>query len=96
MDNDDKPDKFYNTSSKNYINIEVQDNGYIKLDIDEDGEWDHVYNPLSGEVIQYKESKKKDSEEFPLIIVLSVILVVAIIIVVFLYLIGYIRIEKDK
>jgi len=96
IDDDGKPDRFYNTSSENDISIEIQDDGTYLLDIDDDGTWDYIYNPTSGETGTYTEEEpSKPSEEFPLTFIVIGVIIAIIVIFALLYLLGFIRIEKE-
>lgn len=96
LDDDGKPDRFYNTSSENDSSIEIQNDETYLLDIDNDGTWDYVYNPASGETSTYTEEEpSKPSEEFPLIFIVIGVIIAILVIFALLYLLGFIRIEKE-
>jgi PKD repeat protein len=81
-DGDEVYDAFYLNVLKNKRNVSRQDNGTYLIDVDGDGKWDHLFDPVSGEVSEYEE--KLEEGDFPWLNI-GIGLIVILIIVGFLY-----------
>ena len=93
-DGDDKPDRFYNTSSQKDATVKIRNDGTYLLNIDGDAYWDYVYDPASGAATNY-ENKSDSSDGLPWFTIASIIIIVIIAILVILYLMGYIWIGEE-
>ena len=94
---DGKFDKFYNPETDTMTDLEYSNGNYL-INMDEDPDWEFVYNPAQGTITEYSDellekiSKKSDST-FPYTIVIIVISAIIIIIVI-LFKTGYLYIEE--
>jgi hypothetical protein len=62
-DGDEIYDAFYLNVMENKRNVSRQDNGTYLIDVDGDGKWDHLFDPVSGELSEYEE--KQEEGDFP-------------------------------
>lgn len=81
-DGDEVYDAFYLNVLKSKRNVSRQDNGTYLIDVDGDRKWDHLFDPVSGEVSEYEE--KQEEGDFPWLN-LGIGLFVVFIILGFLY-----------
>ena len=95
FDNDMISDKLYSPLGK-ITNVQyVEDNKYL-LDIDDDKEWDYIYDSASDSISIYSEKETPDEELPWIFIIIGIIALVVIAIVGVLYKAGYIHIERYK
>jgi hypothetical protein len=93
IDNDGLVDTFYDHDTETTTLIEIRSDGIYKLDINGNGKWDKIYNPVMSRVSEYKE--KKPDEGLPWIMIVIAIVIVVIIIIGLLFKIGYLYIERE-
>ena len=94
IDNDEIHDRFYNSNSGIITTINVKDDGTYLLDINGDGKWDYIYNPLSDSIESYEE---KSSDDFPWIpLIIGFIILIIIVTIFLLFKTGYLYIEVEE
>ena len=94
---DGKFDKFYNPETYTMTDLHYSNGNYL-INIDEDPDWEYIYNPAQGTISEYSDEliekiSKKSNWTFPFVIVIIVVSTIILIIVV-LFKTGYLYIEE--
>ncbi|GAI32469.1 unnamed protein product, partial [marine sediment metagenome] len=78
IDNDEKYDAFYNSTSKITTAVELKDGKYF-IDDDGDGTFDYIYNPATGEITSYQ---PEEPGEIPWTYIVAAVIIILIVIIV--------------
>jgi len=88
-------DKFYDPVSKILTETKLENGKYL-INIDEDPEWEYIFDPAQATTIEYQPKEQEPPEEFDWIII-SIISVIAVVIIIIaaLFKTGYLYIEEE-
>jgi PKD repeat protein len=82
-DGDGTPDEFYNETTQKAIPMKKNTDGTFLIDVNDDGVWDYVYDPVSGQVTTY-EPKEEDDGETPWLLIIGIGAVIVIAVIIFI------------
>ena len=88
-------DKLFDPNSKMLTETKLENGKYL-INIDEDPEWEFIYDPAQGTTIEYQSKEQEPPEEFDWIVI-SIISVIAVVIIIIaaLFKTGYLYIEEE-
>ena len=75
------PDEFYNETTQKAYPMKKKDDGTYLIDIDDDGTWDYVYDPATGQITEYQ---PEPEGEPPWLLIISLGAIIGIVIIVFI------------
>jgi PKD repeat protein len=75
-------DLFHNYKTNNETTLGFQ-NGWYKIDVDNDGKWDYDYNSTSKKLMDIKKDTKEDTNSLCFIIIPIILIIIVIAIIVF-------------
>jgi PKD repeat protein len=79
-DADGTYDSFYNTTSDQETDVELQDDGTYLIDDDGDNQWDWIYDPETNQLTKYEPEPEEPMDYTYLLILLAIIIILIIII----------------
>ena len=77
-------DTFHNDTTGIKTAVELQDDGTYLIDNDGDGEWDYIFNPITGRLTVYEKEETTKGSPVMLLLVIGIALAL-IAVIVYLY-----------
>jgi hypothetical protein len=88
---------FYNSISENASILYANNEGNYRIDVNKDGKWDYLYDPVLGSIEEYDDTTKEESSFIiPWYLTLIIVTIIGIIVVIFILIkTGYIYIYEE-